>query len=96
MIDVTHLVRWHVYFLGEPHIACCGSQLILKGVECRVSIWRKQIFMFLFCGVKRKKGHVGVKCKDWYTLLSAGAGCREISLAYLLPPIEACEIKRLI
>lgn len=82
MIDVTHLVGWHVYFLGEPPIACCGSQLILKGAECRVSIWRKQIFMFLFCGVKRKKGRVGVKYEDWYTPLSAGGACREISLAY--------------
>lgn len=82
MIDVTHLVGWHVYFLGEPPIACCGSQLILKGAECRVSIWRKQIFMFLFCGVKRKKGRVGVKYEDWYTPLWAGGACREISLAY--------------
>lgn len=82
MIDVTHLVRWHVYFLGEPPIACCGSQLILKGAECRVSIWRKQIFMFLFCGVKRKRGRVGVKYEDWCTLLPAGGARREISLAY--------------
>lgn len=26
--------------------------------------------MFLFCGVRRKKGRVGVKHEDWDTLLS--------------------------